>query len=159
MGSHLIFIAALNVIPPQPDAPDPVMPILLAAMAVPAALMSLFLPKLLFRKAVQGKNVQMIETPDPEGLPGFGKMLRTPADPNGLLRSLLQPYSSRVLVGSALAESVSLLGFVLKFMGFGWGFAAPFFVVGITVCLLQRPSEARFRSEVEETLGMRLARN
>jgi len=55
--------------------------------------------------------------------------------------ALLQRWRSGNIVQFAFAESVTLLGLVLKLLGASWPVAAPFFAVGLLMLLLSAPRD------------------
>jgi len=55
--------------------------------------------------------------------------------------ALLQRWRSGNIVQFAFAESVTLLGLVLKLLGASWPVAAPFFAVGLLMLLLNAPRD------------------
>ena len=55
--------------------------------------------------------------------------------------ALLQRWRSGNIVQFAFAESVTLLGLVLKLLGASWPVAAPFFAFGLLMLLLSAPRD------------------
>ena len=55
--------------------------------------------------------------------------------------ALLQRWRSGNIVQFAFAESVTLLGLVLRLLGASWPVAAPFFAVGLLMLLLSAPRD------------------
>ena len=55
--------------------------------------------------------------------------------------ALLQRWRSGNIMQFAFAESVTLLGLVLKLLGASWPVAAPFFAVGLLMLLLSAPRD------------------
>jgi hypothetical protein len=51
----------------------------------------------------------------------------------------LQKWRSGNLISFVLAETLALLGLVLKFLGFGWNIAGVFFAVSIALLMLFTP--------------------
>jgi hypothetical protein len=156
LTSHFIFVFVLTTLPAAESGVPPTLPYLLAAAGLPVAASSIFVPRLLFRNAVRLAKIPLIETPDPAGLPGFGKTIQVAENREAAVRAVTPAYSTRVILGCALAEAVSLFGFVLKFTGFSWSMAAPFFVVGIALAASHFPSRASMIREAEGALGVRL---
>lgn len=155
--SQLLFVAIAHWVAPEQEAPEPQLLFALGFAALSTAGASLVLPMVVFRAAVAKLPIERREVADPEAPPGFRKVIAVAAKPAAARSALLPPYTSRVVLGCALSESVSLIGLVLKFQGFGWIYAAPLFVVGITLTALQVPSLARMTKESEAALGFRLS--
>jgi hypothetical protein len=112
----------------------------------------------MLRNAVLTQRIPMVEAPDPEALPGFNKSVKVPVDPTAALHALLPAYQMRTILGCALSEAITLLGFMLKFQGFGWELALPFFAVGIGLTLAQKPTEPRLVAAIEDVIGAPLKR-
>lgn len=156
MSSQLLFLVPLFVVPPPPEPPDPMLPMAFGFVAIGVGVAALVVPKALFRKAVIAQRIPMVEAPDPEALPGFNKTVKVPSDPEGAVRSLLQAFQVRTILGCALGEAVSLLGFVLRFLGFGWEVALPYFAVGIALTAVQMPSRSKLVAGIEDVIGVPL---
>jgi hypothetical protein len=158
-ASQLLFLIPLFVIPPPPEPKDSMLPVALGVVAMGLGLAVLVLPKAMLRKAVIAKRIPLVEKPDPEALPGFHKTVSVPENPQAVVRSLIPAYQIRTILGCALAEAITMLGFVQKFLGFGWEAALPFFALGIGLTALQRPTEPRLVAAIEDVLGVPLGRS
>jgi hypothetical protein len=156
VASQFLFLVPLLVIPPPPEPTDPVLPVAMGVVAMGLGVAVLVVPKASFRRAVLTQRIPLIQVPDPNALPGFNKTLSAPEDPAAAVRGALPAFQIRTILGCALSEAITLLGFVQKFLGFGWEVAVPFFALGIGLTVLQRPSEARLVAALEDALGVPL---
>lgn len=155
--SQLLFVAVAHWVAPEQQEPEPQTLLVLVFFALSTAWASLVLPTVIFRAVVSKVHIERHDVEDPAALPGFGKTVAVAKDPAAARAALLAPYTSRVILGCALSESVSLVGLLLKFLGFDWLYAAPLFAVGITLTVMQAPSLARMTKEAEAALGFRLS--
>jgi hypothetical protein len=158
--SQLLFLVPLMVLESPPEPPEAtMMRMAFGAAAMGVGLAALVVPKSLFKNAVLAQRIPLTERPDPEALPGFHKTVSVVADPDATIRSLLPAFQVRTILGCALCEAITLLGFVQKFLGFGWEVAAPFFVLGIGLTVIQLPTESKLVSAIEDVLGVPLHRS
>jgi hypothetical protein len=155
VASQFVMLIPLFLVPPPAEPSEPMLPMMFGALAMAIGVAALVVPKAVLRKAVLAQRIPLTEVPDPNPnvLPGFNKTIKVAADPEAATRSLLPAYQARTILGCALCEAITLLGFVLKFLGFGWEVAIPFFALGIGFCLLQMPSAARLRAAIEDVIG------
>jgi hypothetical protein len=157
LASQFLLLVILNLAAPaNAEAPDPMMVPMFALVALSSTVASFLVPRLVFRAGLSKLKFDKVEVPDPQAPPGFNKTVTVARDPERAFRQVFPLYTTRTILGCALGESVSLFGFVLKFLGFDWTMAAPFFVVGIAVCALQFPSNQRCLNEAEAALGFPL---
>lgn len=66
------------------------------------------------------------------------------------LRNLLPAAQISLIVGMALCEAISLLGFILGFLGAPPLHVAPFFAAGLLLALIRFPSEAWLRAQLPD---------
>lgn len=159
LTSQALFIVVLFMISAPPPNLDPVLLPVGVLVASSAAVASLLVPRVIFNAKVKQLRVEVSEVDDPEGLPGFGKAIKVPKDPMRVIRSLIMPYTTATILGCALAESISIWGFILKFLGAEWVVAAPFFAAGMLLTATHFPSESTCVARAEKALGMTLRRS
>ena len=142
--------------------PDPTLAPVFAMVALGLAVASVLLPSRLHAAAARTAAVETRDDlmDDPLGATqGFRRPAsseRVFSDPAAARRAALQAFLSPFLVGMAMAESVSLFGFVLGFLGFGVVVVAPFFAVGAGLQATRFPTEAAIEGPFERAHGARL---
>lgn len=141
-----------------PDAIPEHLPILLGALAFGLAIASVVLPARGFDMSLRTMKVEMIDMPG-EVVGGFREsapITRVIAEPDRVLENALTRFQTPFLLGMALAESISLFGFMLGFMHASAMVYAPFFAVGAALMLSKFPTAARIREAVERVKGASL---
>ena len=139
--------------------PDPTLAPVFAAAALGLAVASVLLPSRLHAAAARAAAVETRDdlSDDPLGATqGFRRPAsseRVFADPAAARRAALQAFLSPFIVSMAMAESVSLFGFVLGFLGFDLAVVAPFFVVGAGLQATRYPTEAAVEGPFERAQG------
>lgn len=142
--------------------PDPTLALVFAPVALGLAVASVLLPARLHAAAARAAAVETRDDlrDDPLGATqGFRRPAsseRVFADPAAARRAALQAFLAPFIVGMAMAESVSLFGLVLGFLGFGLAVVAPFFVVGAGLQATRYPTEAAVEGPFERAHGARL---
>lgn len=137
---------------------DPMMAPAFAAVAVGIAVASLLLPRRLYASAASAPiEIRDGVKEDPMGaLQGFRRPApseRIFADADAARSAALVRHMSPFIVGMALAESISLLGFVLGFLGAAETIFLPFFAVGIALQATRCPSMAAIERAFEAAHG------
>ncbi len=138
---------------------DPMMAPAFAAVAVGIAAASLLLPRRLYASSAGSSPIETRDgvKEDPMGaLQGFRRPApseRIFADADAARSAALVRNMSPFIVGMALAESVSLLGFVLGFLGAAETIFLPFFAVGIALQATRFPSMAAIERAFEAAHG------
>jgi hypothetical protein len=147
--------------PPGPPAPAMIGGLACAALVTAAA--SVLLPRRLFAQAASSADVAVRGDvkDDPLGAQqGFRRAAPSEqvfADPPAARRKAVAAFMTPFIVGMAMAESVSLFGFVLGFLGADVLVFAPFFVVGVALQASRFPSMPAIERAFEAARGARFA--
>lgn len=140
---------------------DPMMAPAFAAVALGISAASVLLPRRLYASATAAAPIEVRDgvKEDPMGsLQGFRRPApseRVFADTDAARRAALVHNMTPLIVGMALAESVSLLGFVLGFLGAGEAIFLPFFAVGIGLQVPRFPTMLAIERAFEAAHGAR----
>ncbi len=140
------------------DAAPPHMPALFGAVAFGIAILSIVMPARGFDAALRNMNVNIVEAPG-EVIGSFREsapVTRVIAEPERAMFAAFARYQMPFILGMALAESVSLFGFVLGFMRAGPIVYMPFFAVGIALMLSKFPTEQRIARALERAKNAKL---
>lgn len=136
-SSHFFLALALwfvrfgpSAVPPK-HSPQPIFLPLFGFVALVQVALSFIMPAYLMRARLRGLK---------QGSDDWSS--------DGLLVRLLPGLQSVLILGLALCHSVTLLGFVLGFLGAPVEHFAPFFVVGALLSLSRFPSEQWLRSQI-----------
>lgn len=167
LTSNVLYVAVLlflraNRQGPAP-VPDPMLAPAFALAALGLAATSVLLPPRLYASAAAATTVATREDikDDPMGAQqGFRRPAaseRIFADASLARSAALGAYMSPFIVGMALAEAVSLLGFVLGFLGGAAVVFLPFFVVGVALQASRFPALPTVERAFEAAQGARFA--
>jgi len=164
LSSNVIYLGVLAYVREQrtpPPTPASALVMALALAGLTNTVMSFVVPYMVYRRAATATRVETREglMGDPLGATqGF----RTAAasgrvfSDEGAARSVaFQLYQAPFIVGMAMAEAVSLFGFVLGFLGAEWAQVLPFFAVGITAQAVRFPTARRVEGLFEAVHGAR----
>ncbi|TAK29432.1 MAG: hypothetical protein EPO40_10495 [Myxococcaceae bacterium] len=138
---------------------DPTLAPAFAVVALGVSAASLLLPRRLYASFAASAPIEIRDgvKEDPMGaLQGFRRPApseRLFADADAARRAALLRNQSPFIVGMALAESVSLLGFVLGFLGAGEAIFLPFFAVGIALQATRFPTMVAIERAFEAAHG------
>lgn len=160
LSTHFIYLVVLATVrgngsAPQ-QAPAQTMVLTMAAMAVGNAVMSFVVPRLVYARAVAANPPETREAVMGEavgGTPGFrtaAPSQRVFSDAAAARRQAVQLFQAPFIVGMAMAESVSLFGFVLGFLGAEWAQVLPFFALGIVAQAVRFPTVATVEGMFEQ---------
>lgn len=160
LASSGIYAAILGfkvVTPPPHVNLPPMFPMVFAAVAVGIVAMSFVLPKTIYKQTAARMTVRIEEEPVP-GVFAAGYREAAPerkvfADAEEAWRKAAACYMTPLILGLALSEATSLLGFVLGFLGFPATVWAPFMVVGSALIAIRFPTEARVTEAFEAARG------
>jgi hypothetical protein len=153
-----VILAALGVLLPAPPGmtPPPVLPVAFGVLALFVAGMSFVLPSRMLDLAVGARPPEVSVELDAAEAAGF----RAPAPgrrvvrvTDAVVRSYLPALQTRLVLGLALSESISLFGFVLVRLGADLRLAAPFFALGTLLALVRAPSKAPLLSAIARVSG------
>ncbi len=153
----LAYLRSSRTPPPEP-ASTLVMGLAVAGLA--NAVMSFVLPRSIHRRAALATGTETREglMGDPLATQGFRTAAasgRVFSDDRAARRAAFQVFQSPFVVGMAMAESVSLFGFVLGFLGAEWAQVLPFFAVGIAAQAVRFPTLGRVEGMFEAAHGAR----
>ena len=138
--SQGIYLTLLNVpglIEVAPEPPPAVMRFVLMGVALLVAVASFVVPRILWASALKRTAY------------------RAPQDTarshdEAALRQGMKLGMAPFILGLALNEAVAIFGLVLGFLGEGWLFTTPFFVLAIVLMLVRFPTEETFVGPLRE---------
>jgi hypothetical protein len=136
--SHLLLAGTLWFVrfgpsaQPLADAPPPMFVPLFAMIAFVEGGVSFFLPRFQLQQAAKKHKIG-----------------RDPSEEQ-ILR-LMPTAQTGLILGLALCEAISLLGFILGFLGAPPMHFAPFFAAGLLLALPRFPGETWLRSQLPDT--------
>lgn len=137
-------------------SPDPILLPALGAVALGSATASVILPRILLRAALLALRLPLTDAPSVGPSRGRRRPRRFEDAPLTRAR-LLTAAQSSFIVGMALAESVSLMGFALWFLGFPFVYAAPTFLVTVALMASKFPRLSVFEGQLEQAYDAELA--
>ena len=164
LSTNFIYLGVLAYVRDQrtpPPAPASALVMSLALVGLTNAVMSFVLPQLLYRRAATATRVETREglMGDPlgatQGFRAAAASGRVFSDEGAARRVAFQAYQSPFIVGMAMAEAVSLFGFVLGFLGAEWAQVLPFFAVGVAAQAVRFPTRRRVEGMFETVHGAR----
>ena len=159
--SSNLFVLAVIALGARALHPDPAVrlyPPIFGALAAAIAVVAVALPARGFAVALRAMKVR-VEEDAGEGLGGFRQaalVRRRVADPEQTLVDALTRFQTALVLGMALAEAISLLGFVLAFFGLPVAQWVGFFVVGGGLMLSKFPRVATVVRGIERATGASL---
>jgi hypothetical protein len=152
--STTTFLAVILVLRHQgfhASAPGVPLSILLALVALPTAVMSLWLPRMQTVQALKRAQFEVQERPAAERMfADDARRARVFANPAEVKRRSGPALQTAMIVALALAESIALYGFVLLFLGYSWLHGLPFFIVCWGLMFSKYPSERAMLRTVEQ---------
>ena len=140
------------------DAAPEHLPALLGAFSLGLAILSIVMPARGFDAGLRNMEVNIIEAPG-EVVGSFREsapVTRVIAEPERAMIAAFSRYQTPFILGMALAESVSLFGFVLGFMRAAPIVYMPFFGVGIALMLSKFPTIGYIARAVERAKNAKL---
>lgn len=164
LSTHFVYLVVLAVVrgngSAPPGAPAQAMVLALAATAVGCAVMSFVMPRAVYAKAAAAsppatREAVMGEAAGAQGFRTAAPSLRVFSDPGAARRRAFGAFLTPFIIGMAMAESVSLFGFVLGFLGAAWAQVLPFFAVGIAAQAVRFPTLAGVEAMFERAIGAR----
>ncbi len=164
LASNFLYLGALAYVRANRTPPPPPVSALVVALALAGitnAVMSFVVPRLVYQRAALATRVDIREglTGDPMGATqGFRTAAasgRVFSDGGAARRVAFQAFQAPFIVGMAMAEAVSLFGFVLGFLGAEWAQVLPFFAVGIAAQAVRFPTARRVEGMFEAVHGAR----
>jgi hypothetical protein len=162
LASQVIYVVLLVVpgllsLPEEPA--DPSMLPLLIGIAGADAIGSFVLPAFLRRKAAAAAAIPIADVPDPDaptGFRGVAPTIRTYVNRSAARRTAIQIGFAPFIIALALSEAITVMGFLLGFLGFPPLAWAPFFAVGMALTAARFPTERMFFAPIERHTGVRL---
>ncbi len=160
LPSNLIFVALLangfgaKAASSQAHAMAP----MLGALAAGIAVLSFFLPARIFAIALRSAKIAVSEEAG-EGLGGFRQATlaqKTVARPTETVLDALARWRPTFLIGMALAESISLFGLMVGFLGAPALVYLPFIAAGLAIMLVKYPRLETVTSAIERASGAKL---
>lgn len=158
--STWLYVVVLFVLAPPMTEQDPTFALVLGMAALSTASLSILLPPRIRRAALTRVELPIIERPDAQGVHLFRDspaMVTVFADTQRALARATETYFTAFILGMALSEAVSLFGFMLRFLGYGWPYALPFFLLCWALMLSRFPTRAALVGPVEQHFGAKLA--
>jgi F0F1-type ATP synthase membrane subunit c/vacuolar-type H+-ATPase subunit K len=156
--SVVLFDVALTAVrDDKPPGVPPHLDLMLAAMSVGLAIMSVGLPRQILVRGIKAMNLEVEERPG-EAIGGFREsapVTRVVKDPTAAIGRAFAPFQQALLIGMALAESIALFGFMLGFLGENMLYASLFFVASLLLMITKYPRIATLATAVERATGAR----
>ena len=154
----LLFMITSHVVHDEEAHMPPHMPEMLGALALGIAIISIVLPARGFDAALRAMDVSFEnEVGEPVG--SFRESAPTRkliAKPHDTVLAAFTRYQTPFIIGMALAESISLFGFMLGFMGAHPYAYAPFFALGLGLMAWKFPRLVTITSALERVKGAEL---
>lgn len=146
LGSQFIYVGLLLapglLTAPSTEPPEPGLALVFAAVAIALAITSFVLPMVLLRTALANAEVEIEEVPT--GFRQMGPSIRRFANLADAERVSIRVGLTPMILGLALSEAVSVLGFILGFLGHPMLVWTLFFVCGIVLTAIRFPTRQRF---------------
>jgi hypothetical protein len=123
--------------------------------AVGCGIASVLLPMHLQKSGLKRLKLVTVEVEDRER--AFGSLVpkrRAFKDPDLAELAALRVYQTSLILGLALAESIALDGFVLKFLAAGTNSVIPFFVASWLLILVRFPRRSAVIGPLERAYGI-----
>lgn len=149
LASNLAYVVILQVLRSGSSMPPPT-PIvtllpMLALLGVVNLAMSFALPRVFYARAASAYRPAVREdvAADPLGARGFRTAAaseRVFAEPEAARQQALAVFMTPFILGMALAESVSIFGLVLGFLGGHYREVLPFFALGVLAQVVRFPT-------------------
>ncbi len=164
LSTNFVYLGVLAYVrdhrAPLP-APASAMVMAMAVAGLANAVMSFVMPQMIYRRAALATGVATREglMGDPLGATqGFRTAAasgRVFGDDRAARQAAFRVYQTPFIMGMAMAEAVSLFGFVLGFLGAEWAQVLPFFAVGIAAQAARLPTMGRVEGMFEAAHGAR----
>jgi len=159
LASHLLlyFVVAAHMLHEEAPPMPPHLAELLAAISLGVVVIAIVLPA----KAIdQGLRNLDVETTNEvgEAVGSFREsaaVTKVVANPERAVLAALPRFQTPMIIGLALAESVSLFGFLLGLFGAPAWTWAPFFGVGIALTVIKFPRLSAITRAIERVKGAR----
>lgn len=141
--SHIFFAIALWMVRFGPSATvseadiGPIFPSVFIGIAFLSAILSFLLPRLTLKKAAERLKIHHRPT-------------------EAQIKLLLPAAQTSLILGLALCETISLLGFILGYQGAAIHQFAPFFAMGLLLVLPRFPSENWLLKQLSQTESLLL---
>ncbi len=132
----------------------------LAVAALVSAVASFLLPRFIHRAAVARADLRVKDIPDPNGSVMFrerSSTIRVFADPNRARQRAYQLFLAPFILSLALTESIAIDGLILRFTGFPWVAALPFFAASWALYAVRFPRIRSVLAPLEAAEGARFA--
>lgn len=142
----------------SPDAAPPYMAEMFGALAFGIAILSIVMPARGFEAGLRNMKVELVEVPG-EVVGSFREsapLTRVIAEPERALADAFVRFQTPFILGMALAESISLFGFMLGFMRAAPIVYMPFFAAGTVLMLSKFPTEQRMVRALERVKNAKL---
>ena len=160
LPSNFIFVAVIanGVGAKNADPQVHAMVPLFGALAAGTAVLSFFLPARAFATALRAAKIQVSDEPGeaPGGFRQAALVQKIVARPTEVLVDALARWQPAFLMGMALAESISLLGLVLGYLGAPPLAYLPFVGAGLTIMLVKYPRLDAVTTAIERASGAKL---
>jgi hypothetical protein len=146
----VVFVVQQNGTRPTEEI-SPLLAPAFALAAVGLAVASVVLPRAMLKTALLAKRWRIGELPAEQRLFSDRQgRSRYFSDPQSVRGEAFPAQQTSFMVGMALAEAVALFGFMLLYLGFGWAWGTPFFVVCWGLMLTRFPSSKRLDQQIEQ---------
>ena len=148
-ASTFMYLYVYYTAAPRDVVPDqPIMPYVLAGVALACAVVSFVLPASFQKQAAARAKLDVKEIPDPNASVMFRDhtpTIRVFADPAAARKKAMQLYFVPLILALAMTEAIAVFGLVLGFLGWGSSVVLPFFAAA---WLLYLPRFPRLRVAV-----------
>lgn len=152
-----IFLVVVQVAPAPAPEPIPMLPAVLAVVALADAVASFLIPAMALRKALGAARVEVVEqaVADPNSVIPYrdAPKRRVFADANAATRAAVMAFQTPFILSLALSESIALFGFILGYLGHSKPVYLPFFVLSWILFLLRFPTRERVLGPLERAKG------
>jgi hypothetical protein len=146
-----MYAGVAMVAAPQPAEPlDPIMAFVFGLLGLSCSAASFLVPRKLLDLVYATQKPAIHEKAEAREDALFrdeAVMQRVFADPAEVRRMLLQMHMTPFILGLALSESVAVFGLIVRFLGYSWGIALPFFVLSAVLIAARFPTMAALEKE------------
>lgn len=164
LGAVGVYAAlAVSGLLEAPRAPSsPVLFPAFGGLAVTLAVMSFILPANVYRQAVAGVKLAVIDEPASEVFAAqyrkASPTMKVFADPAAAVTKAAMCFQTPFILSLALSEAIAMFGLVLAVLGFGVMKAALFFAAGAALIIVRFPTAAKIIEPFEAAKGASLPR-